>query len=109
MFGISLTETLVILVVVLIFVGPKQLPALARTLGSLYAELRKATDDLRNTIVTEDLTRDIRKVKKELNDLSNVTPSKIIEHLGIEPHRLLEPEIEKPVATPESLDKKENE
>ena len=45
MFGIGLQEMLVILVVVLIFFGPKRLPDLAKSLGKGIAEFKKGIDD----------------------------------------------------------------
>ena len=42
MFGIGFQEMLIILVVVLIFFGPKRLPDLAKSLGKGIAEFKKA-------------------------------------------------------------------
>ncbi|HBO69707.1 MAG TPA: twin-arginine translocase subunit TatB [Deltaproteobacteria bacterium] len=50
MFGIGLQEMLVILVVVLIFFGPKRLPDLAKSLGKGIAEFKKASDEVRKGI-----------------------------------------------------------
>lgn len=47
MFGIGFPEMLVILVVGLIFFGPKKLPDIARQLGKGVAEFKKATDDVK--------------------------------------------------------------
>jgi Tat protein translocase TatB subunit len=47
MFGIGMTELLVILVVGLLVLGPKRLPELARSLGRGIAEFRRASLDLR--------------------------------------------------------------
>jgi len=49
MFGIGMTELLVILVVALIVFGPTRLPELARSLGRAMAEFRRASTDLRQT------------------------------------------------------------
>jgi Tat protein translocase TatB subunit len=56
MFGIGMTELLVIFVIGLIVLGPKKLPELARTLGKSLAEFRRASNDLRREFMsaTED-------------------------------------------------------
>jgi Tat protein translocase TatB subunit len=46
-FGIGMTELLVILVVGLLVLGPKRLPDLARSLGRGLAEFRRASTDMR--------------------------------------------------------------
>lgn len=47
MFGIGMTELLVIFVIGLLVLGPKRLPELARSLGRGLAEFRRASLDLR--------------------------------------------------------------
>jgi Tat protein translocase TatB subunit len=47
MFGIGMTELIVIFAIGLIVLGPKRLPELARSLGRGIAEFRRASMDLR--------------------------------------------------------------
>ena len=47
MFGIGMTELLVIFVIGLLVLGPKRLPELARSLGKGLAEFRRASLDMR--------------------------------------------------------------
>lgn len=53
MFGIGMPELLLIFVIALIVFGPQELPRIARTLGRAMAELRRASDELTETIRSE--------------------------------------------------------
>jgi TatA/E family protein of Tat protein translocase len=53
MFGIGMPEILIVLVVALIIFGPKKLPELARSLGKGFAEFKRASHDLKNSIDLE--------------------------------------------------------
>ena len=63
MFGIGMPELLVILGLALLLIGPKKLPQLAKSLGKTMGELRKASDDLKDTISEE-----IKPIKDEIPD-----------------------------------------
>ena len=47
MFNIGAPELLLIFIIALIVLGPQKLPDLARTLGKVVGEFRKATDELK--------------------------------------------------------------
>ncbi|MCZ6659839.1 MAG: twin-arginine translocase TatA/TatE family subunit [bacterium] len=51
-------ELLIVLVIALIILGPKKLPEMARTLGRAFAELQRATQDLRSSVDFDDATDD---------------------------------------------------
>jgi sec-independent protein translocase protein TatB len=46
MFGVGVPELIVIFLVALVILGPKQLPEVAKFLGKALGEFRKATDDI---------------------------------------------------------------
>jgi TatA/E family protein of Tat protein translocase len=50
MFGIGIQEMLLILLVVLLFFGPKRLPDLAKSLGKGLAEFKKASEEVKRSI-----------------------------------------------------------
>lgn len=54
MFNLGFTEMAVIFVVALLVIGPQKLPELARNLGKSLAEFRRASNDLRRTIMEAD-------------------------------------------------------
>lgn len=79
MFGVCLTELIVIFIVALVIFGPEKLPEMARHLGKLMSELRKGSDAVRREFYNvvyppaEELRRDfaadmqrLRAVKAEM-------------------------------------------
>nr|WP_294487760.1 Sec-independent protein translocase protein TatB [uncultured Mailhella sp.] len=53
MFGIGSTELLVILVVALLVLGPKNLPKIAHTLGRAMGEFRRVSTEFQRSLNTE--------------------------------------------------------
>jgi TatA/E family protein of Tat protein translocase len=90
---LSSTELLFILVIALIFFGPRKLPQLARSMGKGLAEFRKASDDFKRTwereVAIEAAKLDFEDTSMLPNDQpqayleENVTP--IDERLDAEP------------------------
>ncbi|MDX2480194.1 MAG: Sec-independent protein translocase protein TatB [Desulfuromusa sp.] len=66
MFGIGMTEMILIAALALIILGPKKLPDLARSLGKGFAEFKRATNELKSTIDLEIKAEDERH-NKEVN------------------------------------------
>jgi len=67
-------EITVILLLALIFLGPKKLPDLATGLGKLIRELRKATSDIKSEITLDD---SFRKPFEELRDAVTLHPDEL--------------------------------
>lgn len=63
------TEWFVLLGVVLIVVGPKNLPAAARKLGQVMTNLRRAADEFKRQLMTMD-----QEVRNTVNDAMTVDP-----------------------------------
>jgi sec-independent protein translocase protein TatB len=83
---LSIPHMIVVFLVVLVVFGPQKLPELARSLGKLLAEFRKASGDFRNAFEDEmrDLERQARiaELKKQaaeataaLNDVGKTQPA----------------------------------
>jgi len=50
MFDLGMQEILIVLVVALVFIGPRRLPEIAKTLGRAFIELRRAGEELKGQI-----------------------------------------------------------
>ena len=75
MFGIGLPELVIIVVIALIFIGPKQLPGVMRSVGKGLVDLKRATNDIRHTVQTEmdNIERDleVKDIKKDFGGVAN--------------------------------------
>jgi Tat protein translocase TatB subunit len=89
MFGIGFGEMLIIAVVLLLAVGPRELPALMKTVGKGMREVRRASHDLRrSTGIDELLDDDARdsplKPEPSRHGLRNVHRERKAAHEGVE-------------------------
>lgn len=66
MFGLGMSEILLILAIALIVFGPKKLPELGRSLGQAMREFRNATNELRATLNIDD---EVKAVTKSIEDI----------------------------------------
>jgi Tat protein translocase TatB subunit len=73
-FNLGFGELIVILIVALIFLGPKMLPEIATGLGKVIREIRKATADIKQDIELDDM---IRKPLQELRDAATLPPEEL--------------------------------
>ena len=69
MFGIGLPELMIIAVVALIFIGPKNLPGVLRSLGRGLVQVKRATNEVRETVQEE-----MNQIEREI-DLKDVKES----------------------------------
>jgi sec-independent protein translocase protein TatB len=67
-FGIGWTEFIVIALVLLIFVGPKNLPPLLRKVGGIMAEFKSASRELRNQLDVEVKALDLDQARTAIED-----------------------------------------
>lgn len=76
MFGLSLTHLILFGVIALIFIGPDQLPEVARTLGRILTELRRATADFQNQFTGQfrDQTQSFNELRQQLTNLEKEGP-----------------------------------
>ena len=63
-------ELIIILVVALIFIGPKKLPDLAKALGKGVAQFKGAMDDVKGTF-DEGIKKEVKQVKDSLLEEKN--------------------------------------
>jgi sec-independent protein translocase protein TatB len=82
-FDLGFGEMLVIAVLVIVFVGPDGLPDMMRVLGRFYAQIRRASDDLRRTFnaevarVESDRRRDELRQRREARELARAEGRKL--------------------------------
>ena len=65
MFGLGLTEIVVIVVVALLVLGPKHLPEAARTAGRTVGMLRRTLDELKHEMTLPPLDLDHKLPKRK--------------------------------------------
>jgi len=75
MFDIAWSELLLIAVVALIFIGPKELPALLNNLGRAAAKLRRSADEFRRHFEESMREAGYEDLHKNINDLRSLNPS----------------------------------
>jgi sec-independent protein translocase protein TatA len=78
MFGLGFGEVIVVLVIALIFIGPKKLPELARSLGQGMRELQKASKTF-----TDQIAQEADQLKTEIK---TEVPTQVTEVIEEVPH-----------------------
>lgn len=72
-FGLSMSELMVIAVIALIVVGPKDLPKMLRTVGRFVTKLRGMAGEFQRHLDSAIREAGIEDVKKEVRNITNFT------------------------------------
>jgi len=92
MFGIGMPEMLVILAVALIVIGPKKLPDLAKSLGRAFAEFRRATSEIKESLEIDD--GDLKDIKTRRLLISTSISSQKIKAILLLMRKTMTPDLE---------------
>ncbi|MBN2431944.1 MAG: twin-arginine translocase TatA/TatE family subunit [Acidobacteria bacterium] len=76
----GLPEMLIIFILALLLFGPRKLPEIGRTVGRAMAEFRRASDELKTSLIQEvemeentgirELKEDLSQIRRDLDDAS---------------------------------------
>ena len=75
MFDIAWSELLLIAIVALIFIGPKELPAVLQNMGRLAAKMRRSADEFRRQFEESMRESGYHDLHRNLQDLRSLNPS----------------------------------
>ena len=102
MFDIGWTEILIIAVVAIIVVGPKDLPRMLRTLGRYAGQLRRTAGEFRSQF--DDAIRDseLDELRSTLQDTSDLNPINQIRDSVMEPLKESADDIKASIEAPQS-------
>ena len=106
MFGIGFGEFILLSLIILVLIGPKQLPQVMKTLGKFARELSKAKDELKTTIDQDD---SLRSLKESMGDVRKSVKSQVDEIKGNLHAKLIAEQEAADRKEKEALEKKKNE
>ncbi|MBM3559989.1 MAG: twin-arginine translocase subunit TatB [Alphaproteobacteria bacterium] len=101
MFDIGWSELLVIVVVALIFIGPRDLPATIRTVSAFIRKIRRMAWDFQSSL--EDMAREtgVTEVKRDLQRMTDIDPGRETEKaLGLDYGDAWDPTNGNPIRSP---------
>ena len=78
MLGLDFSEILIIGVVALIVVGPKELPAMMRTVGQWVAKARRLASEFQGQVNEAIREAELDDVKKQVDDLRSLSPKALV-------------------------------
>ena len=79
MFNLGFSEVILIFVIALVFIGPKQLPQVAKFLGRLAGDVKRAMGDF-NQEINNTVRAANDEIKKTQSEIEKPLESKKIEH-----------------------------
>lgn len=85
MFGIGMLEILVICVVAVVFIGPKNLPKVMVELGKFFVQVRRVTNEVRDSVneaVREANMEDLKADLSSQEGVKDFAQDKVEEFLG---------------------------
>lgn len=83
MFGIGISELIIILIIALIVIGPHKLPEIAKALGKAFAEFKRATEEIKRSVKEVGL-ENLTKTQPSKEIKKNNSPSPPVEKGGRE-------------------------
>lgn len=75
MFGIGIPELILILIIALVVVGPKRMPDLAKTIGKSASEIKRATDEIRRSLVDHPVRKEMTEIRKSMSGVTDMQDS----------------------------------
>ncbi len=74
MFNLGFSEMILLFVIALMVIGPKQLPGMAKTIGRFVGEMRKVVSDLGNEVnqASKNTSSTMDEIKQEFNQIDSV-------------------------------------
>lgn len=89
MFGLGMSEMILLGVIALVVIGPKELPALARTLGRFINELKRSTESLTDEIKQQaNIDLDLLNQNRHTQNYHQEAVSVVGEEPPLEPEQL---------------------
>ena len=99
-FGLGSGELLVIAIVALIVIGPKDLPRLLRTMGQFMRKIQGMAREFQNHLNEAAKEAGVDDVKKEVKGMTNFTVTADLDKQGSEIKRAIESSAPKPAPAP---------
>jgi len=82
-FGFSFGEILVVVLIGLVIVGPRQLPAMMRTVGQWIGKLRRMAFDMRSESGIDEILR-IEGLEKDIRQLQSLVRGNVLDALAVD-------------------------